>query len=77
MYKLFLMAAEYCNKAYGSALYIEGSDNEVYDFDGADAIEAFECPNCGEPIYFEDWRLSSESKNWLMCPICEEDFKND
>lgn len=75
MYKLFLMTAEYCNKVYGSALYIEGSDIEVYDFDGADAIEAFECPNCGEPIYFEDWPDGLE--NWLVCPICEEEFKND
>ena len=44
-------------------------------FLNADAIEAIECPTCGEPIYFEDWHDGLE--NWLVCPICEEEFKND
>ena len=28
----------------------------------------FECPECGEPIYFEDWK---DHEDWSVCPVCE------
>lgn len=64
MYEFFVEAAQYCNEYYGAELY----------YDENDLIEGFECPNCGEPIYFEDWRHSSDTDNWLKCPVCEEFF---
>lgn len=33
----------------------------------------FECPECGEPIYEEDWEPSDFSWGYgkFVCPICE------
>lgn len=33
----------------------------------------FYCPNCGEPIYFEDWDETDllNGNDEGMCPICE------
>lgn len=31
----------------------------------------FICPECGEPLYCEDW---NEHDDWTTCPICEFDF---
>ena len=30
----------------------------------------FVCPECGEPLYAEDW----PECNWDTCPICEFEF---
>lgn len=27
----------------------------------------FICPECDEPLYFEDW----ENHDWHSCPVCE------
>lgn len=50
--------AKYCETIYGVQ----------YDRDE----EFFICPECGEPIYFEDW--DSVGENWKTCPICEFSF---
>ena len=50
--------AKYCETIYGIQ----------YDRDE----EFFICPECGEPIYFEDWDDIEE--NWETCPVCEFSF---
>ena len=50
--------AEYCEKIYGIQ----------YDRDE----EFFICPECGEPIYNDDW--DNPDWDWQFCPICEFDF---
>ena len=67
MYEFFVKTAEYCYEYYGVNLYLD--ENGL--------IEGFECPNCGEPVYFDDWRDSSDTDNWLMCPVCEEIFADE
>lgn len=40
----------------------------------ADSEERFfECPECGEPLYEDDWGCEATG-NWHYCPICEFDF---
>ena len=40
----------------------------------ADAEEHFfECPECGEPLYADDWG-NETTGSWYYCPICEFDF---
>ena len=34
------------------------------------------CPECGEPIYFDDW-TAEETADWSMCPICEINLYED
>lgn len=49
-------AAQYCEETYG--VYVNWDE------------EWFLCPECGEPLYaddFEDW-------DWASCPICDFDF---
>lgn len=66
-YHFFVETAEFCSDAYDVNLY--------YDDEGA--LEGFECPNCGEPIYYDDFKDSKDTENWLMCPICEEIFVDE
>ena len=58
------------------ALYCERNYGTLYDRDE----EFFICPECGEPIYKDDWRdndffLGNPPFNWkephYYCPICE------
>ena len=51
-------AAKYCRREYG----VQVDNGE----------EFFICPDCGEPIYREDWE---DYENWDKCPICEFNFK--
>ena len=46
-------AAVYCEETYG----VYANWNEGF----------FICPECGEPIYQEDWR----GHDFSICPICE------
>ena len=42
-----------------------------YDEDTGDLVAVY-CPECGEPIYFDDWKDDPEAtQNWTACPICE------
>ena len=58
--------AKYCKKTYGVQV----------DWDE----EFFICPECGEPIYKDDWRDSDYALGAMptledqsfYCPICEE-----
>ena len=65
MYKWFLNALIYCEEVYGSETIINEDTGE---------IEGFICPHCGEPIYFDDWDGSFETENWMICPICGEEW---
>ena len=58
----FRNLAKYCEETYGSH----------YDEDEA----WFICPECGEPIYFDDW-AAEETADWSMCPICEINLYED
>ena len=49
-------AAEYCENEFGS--YVDWDE------------EFFICPECGEPLYKEDY----ESHRWAVCPVCESAF---
>ena len=66
MFTEFLNAAEYCDQAYGSAIIAE---------DGVTV--AFICPHCDEPIYFEDWDGEPETGNWMVFPVCGEEWSDD
>ena len=50
-------AAEYCYMTFG----VQVDHEERF----------FICPECGEPIYEEDW----EGHDFSMCPICEVYFE--
>ena len=50
------------------AIYCETTYGIQYDRDE----EFFICPECGEPIYFEDW--DGVGENWETCPICDFSF---
>ena len=60
MYYQFKNFAEYLSQAYGCAI--------IYD-EETGLIESVECPECGDPILFEDWS-DVDTENWTMCPIC-------
>lgn len=72
-YTMFTFFAGYFYEAYGMP-YIYDEDNEEPKIIGT------YCPECGEPIYYEDWS-SAETDNWTKCPICEwkvdEEGEND
>lgn len=53
----WLEAGTYCEETYGMTL----NTKEGY----------FVCPECGEPIYEEDWH---EHDEWDICPICGFNF---
>lgn len=48
-------AAKYCVRTFG--VYIDYEER------------FFICPECGEPIYEEDWE--DNHFHWYMCPVCE------
>ena len=50
-------AAEYIEKHFGG--YVDWEE------------EYFECPECGEPIYKDDW---NDYESWTICPVCDFDF---
>lgn len=52
----WLEAALYCEETFG----VHVNMKERF----------FICPECGEPILFEDWR----GHDWDYCPICEFEF---
>lgn len=66
-FNAFLNTMEFCYETYGSVPIINEDTQQ---------IEGFICPNCGDPIYFEDWTYE-ETDNWLSCPICGEYFDLD
>ena len=49
----WLEAGTYCEEVYGMTM----NTKEGY----------FICPECGEPIFEEDW---DEHSDWSECPIC-------
>ena len=49
-------AAEYCEREYG--VYVNW--DEVF----------FICPECGEPLFKEDYG----DHCWVVCPVCNFDF---
>ena len=53
----FKEAALYCEETYGTFIDLEE--------------EFFNCPECGEPILYEDWYNLT---NYWHCPICGIDF---
>lgn len=54
----FKKVALYCEETYG----IQNDLEEKY----------FICPECGEPILYEDWH---DLENFWYCPICEINLK--
>ena len=46
-------AGTYCEETYGMTM----NTKEGY----------FVCPECGEPIFEEDWK---DHDDWEVCPIC-------
>ena len=66
MFTEFINAAEYCEQVYGSYII---SENGV--------TTGFICPHCDEPIYFEDWDGEPETENWMVCPVCGEEWADD
>lgn len=46
-------AGTYCEETYGMTM----NAKEGY----------FVCPECGEPIFEEDWK---DHDDWEVCPIC-------
>lgn len=45
---------------------------ELYDGTLVNLKEGFfVCPECGEPIFEEDWR---DHDDWEVCPICGFEF---
>lgn len=53
----WLEAGTYCEEVYGMTM----NTKEGY----------FVCPECGEPIFEEDWR---DHDGWEVCPICGFEF---
>ena len=60
MYYQFKNFAEYLSQAYGCAI-VENEETGL--------IESVECPECAEPILFDDW-AEDDTECWTMCPIC-------
>ena len=56
-FKTWEDAAKFCEKTFGS--YVDWED------------EYFLCPECGEPIFCDDWL----NHNWRICPVCETNFE--
>lgn len=52
------------------AIDIYGSRSNLDNEDDDDLW--FECPECGEPILYEDYPEAFEFKPHCTCPICEE-----
>ena len=52
-------AAMECKKTYGSYVCWKS--------------EHFLCPECGEPVYLEDY----PDHDWKACPVCEYKFFED
>lgn len=46
-------AAKFCEDTFGS--YVDWEER------------FFHCPECDEPLLFEDWN----DHDWSMCPVCE------
>lgn len=53
----WLEAGTYCEETFGATLMTEEG--------------FFVCPECGEPIFEEDWRNHDD---WEVCPICGFEF---
>lgn len=51
-------AAKYCRREHG--VYVDEGEG------------FFICPDCGEPIYDDDWVGYT---NWDECPVCAFNFK--
>jgi uncharacterized Zn finger protein (UPF0148 family) len=49
----WLEAGTYCEEVYGITM----NTKEGY----------FVCPECGEPIFEEDW---GKHDDWTVCPVC-------
>ena len=59
--KGFYKMIDFMIEAYGVRSYQDNDDDEDL---------WFECPECGEPILYEDWKDDEELMNY-HCPICE------
>ena len=53
---------------YDAAVYC--AENFGVHFDMKEHF--FECPECGEPIYRDDWK----NHNWSICPVCENKWED-
>lgn len=89
-YDAFKETALNLEDVYGANLYVQINDGDDKDevntadygsyadvldaFDGNGTIIAFECPECGEPVYYSDWIEHDWSNG---CPVCEEPFELD
>lgn len=52
--------ALYCQQNFGSFVDLEE--------------KFYICPECGEPIYFEDWKINYPI---YLCPVCENDYTEE
>jgi len=60
---------DYCKTVYGTAVREDGEDGDKF----------FDCPECGEPIFKEDYPLIEKQFDGsndavYVCPVCEEEF---
>lgn len=62
---LFKKMAKYCKRRYGSILFLDKVTED---------IAGFTCPECGDPIWFEDW---VGADRYMSCPNCGEIFRRD
>lgn len=68
MITMFLNAVDYCEQTYGSYIMIDEETG---------VVEGFICPHCEEPVYYEDWAGAPETENWMVCPICGEEWSEE
>lgn len=46
---------------------------EIYGVELNTAEGYFVCPDCGEPLFYEDW----ERHCWDSCPVCNFEWEVD
>lgn len=64
----------YVKETYGTPYGVGEEENILPDTvdDLEDLNDAwFICPECGEPIYYSDWKDELDEN---ICPVCEFDF---
>lgn len=68
--KKFIEALTYANENFGVE-YGEGAKERVSKFTNIEEAW-YICPECGEPIYFDDW---ADEENFMRCPICHWNYE--